>query len=171
LIRTKKMAFFEEVIITDAVEIQTTPEEVFRFLTGIVDDDTYRAWHPQDHVCFRWLKGKPWAEGSVVYAEEMIHGKRHKLKFKVTRIVVNQRIEYAPVSRVLRKFFPKNEFIIEQKGDSSLFTASGTYRLGWIGKKFFRKAIDKGLSSVKQHMREEGQNMQRTLEKGGPPCP
>ena len=138
--------------------------EIFNFLTGIVDDASYRAWHKDDHVSFRWLKGQPWAEGSVMYAEEYLHGKLHKLKFVVTKIVPNEKIEYTPVSRFIRKFFPKNEFIIEQKGDSCLFIASGTYRVGWIGKVFFGKAIEKGLSSVRKHMKEEGENLKRILE-------
>ena len=160
------MAFFEDVILTDSVKIKTTSGDIFNFLTSIVDDDSYRAWHKEDHVSFRWLKGQPWAEGSVVCAEEYIHGKLHKLKFKITRIIRNKRIEYTPVSRFLRRFFPKIEFMIEQKGESCLFIASGTYRLGWIGKTFFKKAIENGLSSVKKHMREEGENLKRILEKG-----
>jgi hypothetical protein len=159
------MAFFEDVILTDSIKINTTPEKIFSFLNGIVDDESYRAWHSQDHVRFRWLKGQPWTEGSVVYAEEYIHGKLHKLKFKITRIQPHERIEYTPASRFLRTFFPKNEFIIEQQGEFCLFTATGTYRLGWIGKTFFKKTIDKSLSSVKKHMQEEGENLKRILEK------
>jgi len=100
------MAFLEDVILTDSIKIKTTPEKIFNFLTSIVDDDSYRAWHKEDHVSFRWLKGQPWAEGSVIYAEEYIHGKLHKLKFEITKIVPNERFEYTPVSRFLRKFFP-----------------------------------------------------------------
>ena len=158
------MPFFEDVIITDSIEIKTTPEEIFNCLTGIIDDESYRVWHKDDHVSLRWLKGQPWAEGSVMYAEEYLHGKLHKLKFEVTKIVPNERIEYSPVSRFIRKFFPKNEFIIEQKGESCLFIASGMYRVGWIGKVFFKRVIDKGLSSVKKHMKEEGENLKRILE-------
>ncbi|MBW2560314.1 MAG: SRPBCC family protein [Deltaproteobacteria bacterium] len=158
------MAFFEDVILTDSIEIKTFPEKIFNFLTGIVDDASYRAWHKDDHVSFRWLKGQPWAEGSVMYVEEYLHGKLHKLKFVVTKIVPNEKIEYAPVSRLLRKFFPKNQFIIEQKGESCLFIASGTYRVGWIGKAFFGKAIEKGLASVEKHMKEEGENLKKILE-------
>ena len=46
------------------------------------------------------------------------------------------------------------EFIIEQKGEFCLFIASGTYRLGWIGKTFFGKAIENSLSSVKKRRLE-----------------
>ena len=56
------------------------------------------------------------------------------------------------------------EFIIEQKGEFCLFIASGTYRLGWIGKTFFGKAIENSLSSVKKHMKEESENLKRILE-------
>lgn len=160
------MAFWEESVLTDTIEVKVTPEKIFGFLTGIIDDDSYRAWHREDHVAFRFLKGHPWTEGSIVYAEEYIHGKRHKLKFEITKIVKNERIAYVPVSRFLRKFFPKNEFIIEKKGEFSQFTASGTYRVGWIAKTFFKKAVENGLSGVRKHMREEGENLKRILEGG-----
>jgi uncharacterized protein YndB with AHSA1/START domain len=101
------MAFFEEVVLKDSIEIKTTAEKVFHFLTSIVDDDSYRAWHKEDHVSFRWLKGNPWTEGSVLYAEEYIHGKLHKLKFEIIKIVPSKRIEYTPTSCFVRKFFQK----------------------------------------------------------------
>jgi hypothetical protein len=160
------MALLEDLILTDSIEIKTTAEKIFNFLTSIVDDESYRAWHEEDHVRLRWLKGPPWAEGSVIYAEEYLHGKRHKLKFKITKMVPNRRIEYTPVSRFVRRFFPKNEYIIKETGESCLFIASGTYRVGWIGKAFFKKAIENSLSSVRKHMKEEGENLKRILEEG-----
>ncbi len=160
------MALLEDVTLTDSIEIKTTPERIFAFLTSIVDDETYRAWHEGDHVSFRWVEGKPWAEGSVLCAEEYLHGKLHKLRFRVTKIVPNKRIEYTPVSRLLRTFFPKNEFTIVQRGEPCLFVASVTFRVGWIGKTFFGRAIQEGLASVKKHMREEGENLKRALEEG-----
>jgi len=53
------MAFFEEVILVDSIEIKTTPEKIFSLLTDIVDIESYRALHPDDHVSLRWLKGQP----------------------------------------------------------------------------------------------------------------
>ena len=47
------MAFFEEVIVTDSIEVKTTPEKLFNFLISIVDDESYRAWHEEDHVSLR----------------------------------------------------------------------------------------------------------------------
>lgn len=158
------MAFFEEVVLSDSIEIKTTAGKVFDFLTGIIDDDSYRAWHKEDHVRFRWIKGAPWKVGSVLYAEEYIHGKLHKLKFEIVKVVPGQRIEYAPTSRFVRKFFPKNEFNIKENGESCLFTASGTYRVGKIGRLLFNKSIEKGLASVRKHMKEEGENLKSILE-------
>ena len=44
------------------------------------------------------------------------------------------------------------------------FTASGTYRMGWIGKTSFGKLIEKSLARVKKHMKEEGENLKTILE-------
>lgn len=85
-----------------------------------------------------------------MYAEECIHGKLHKLKFKITKIVPNEKIEYSPTYCFIWKFFPKNECLIGQKDESCLLTASGTYRVGKIGEIFFGKSIERALSSVKQ---------------------
>jgi len=161
------MSFFEDRVLTDTIEINATSEKVFQFLTAIVDSKGYKAWHKEGHVTFRFVEGKPWSVGSVIYAEEYIHGKLHRLKFIITKIVPNKKIEYAPASWLLRKYFPKNEFIIEAQGDSCRFIASGTYRVGWIVKTLFKKKLDEGLSSIKQHMKEEGENLKKILESGG----
>jgi hypothetical protein len=158
------VALFEEITLTDSIEIKTTPEKVFNFLIHITDDKSYRIWHPEDHIALRWLKGKPWEEGSEVYAEEYIHGKLHKLKFIVTKVVSSKEIEYVPSSWFLRKIFPKNTFYIEPKEDTCIFTASGTYRVGWIVRTFAENKLNIGLSSVKKHMKEEGENLKRILE-------
>ena len=163
------MALLEDVILTDSIEIKTTPEKIFNFFANLVDDESYRAWHPDDHVVLRWIEGQPWDEGSVVYAEEYIHGKLHKLKFVVTKVIPNREIEYAPVSWLLRRYFPKNTFSVEQKEGTCVFTATGTYRIGWLVKTFAKKRLERGLSSVKKHMKEEGENLKRILEEEGSP--
>jgi hypothetical protein len=66
---------------------------------------------------------------------------------------------------VLRRFFPKNQFSIEQKGETCVFKASGIFRHGWLIKTFFKKHLDQNLASVKKHMKEEGKNLKRILEK------
>jgi hypothetical protein len=146
------MKLLEDVVLTDSIEIKTTPEKISEFLTGLVDDESYRAWHPDDHVALRWIKGGPWKEGSVVYAEEYIHGKLHKLKFVITKVVP------------LRIYFPKNTFTIEAKGESCIFTATACVRVGRIFKTLAKSKLEFGLSSVRKHMKEEGENLKKILE-------
>ena len=158
------MSLFNDITLTDSIEIKTTPERIFEFLTNLSEGENYRSWHPQDHVSFRWIKGNPWQVGSVVYAEEYIHRKLHKLKFVVTKVIQNKLIEYALTNRILRFYFPKNSFVIEIKGDTCIFTASGTCRVGWLAKTFAGKKLEYGLSSTRKHMKEEGENLKRILE-------
>lgn len=158
------MKIFEDVVLTDSIEIKTTPEKIFDFFTHIVDDESYRAWHPDDHVAFRWIKGQPWQEGSVIYAEEYIHGKLHRLKFVISRIIPNRLIEYTPLSRILRIYFPKNTFSMEPKGDTCLFTATGILRVGRLAKFFAKGKLDIALASARRHMKEEGENLKKLLE-------
>jgi uncharacterized protein YndB with AHSA1/START domain len=161
------MTSLEDVTLADSTEIETTPEKIFNFLTSLVDDESYRAWHPEDHVSLRWTKGEPWREGSVAHAEEYLHGKLHKLKFIITKVVPDAEIEYAPASRFLKRYFPKNAFYIEQKEGACVFTATGTYRVGWLVRTFAKKRLERGLSSVRKHMKEEGENLKRILEAEG----
>ena len=158
------MALLEDVILTDTIEIKTTPDKIFDFFTHLVDDESYRAWHPDDHVALRWIKGQPWEEGSAVYAEEYIHGKLHKLKFVITKVIPNKRIEFTPLSRLLRIYFPKNTFSIEQGEDTCIFTASGCLRVGWLVKTLAKNKLERGLSGIRKHMKEEGENLKRILE-------
>jgi hypothetical protein len=88
----------------------------------------------------------------------------HKLRFVVTKVVPNAEIEYVPASRFLRRYFPRNTLSIEQKEGACVFTATGTYRVGWWVRTFARKQLQRGLSSVRKHMKEEGENMKRILE-------
>lgn len=157
------MRLLEDIVLTHSIEIKTTPEAIFDFFRKL-DDASYRVWHPEDHVSFRRIKGDPWEEGSVVYAEEYMHGKLHKLKFQVTKVVPNRRIEFAPASRFLRIYFPKNTFEVEQRGDTCLFTASGHLRVGRLVKTFAKGKLEQGLASVRKHIQEEGENLKRILE-------
>ena len=101
------MRMMEDVILKHSTEIRTTPEKYLRVPLYLVDDKSYRAWHSDDHVALRWLKGSPWQEVSVIYAEEYIDVELHKLTFVVTRVAPNREIEYVPVSRFRRRYAPK----------------------------------------------------------------
>ncbi len=157
------MPFFEDVIVSESLQIETRPEAIFDYLTTIVDDESFKTLNA-NNVSFRWLKGPPWTAGSVAYAEKYLHGKLHKFKFIVTKIVPNRHIEYMPTSWFMRKFFPKKAFIIETEGKGCRFVSSATFRIGWIGNVLFKKSIEKGLSDFRMYLREEGENLKRILE-------
>lgn len=107
------------VTLKDSIEIKATPERVFDWLVQrFKDKESYQAWHP-DHVDIRWIKGRPLQEGSIVYAEEYLHGYLHKLKFRITKIVPNRVIEYRSLFP-LSVLSPGNTFLIEPKGREQL---------------------------------------------------
>jgi hypothetical protein len=158
------MRLLENIVLTESIEIKATPERVFGFLLQIVDDASYRAWHPEDHVAFRWVKGEPWQKGSILYAEEYLHGKLHKLKFLITEVVPNHKIEFVPLSRLLRIYCPGNMFLIKPKENSCIFTTSGQLRIGWLVKTLAGKKLEHAISCVRKHMKGEGENMKRILD-------
>jgi hypothetical protein len=149
----------------DSIEVKATPERVFEWLVQrFKDKESYQAWHPE-HVDIRWIKGKPQQEGSIVYAEEYLHGDLHKLKFRITKIVPNRVIEYKPLFP-LSILSPGNTFLIEPKGGNScIFTAKGDLRIPrWLFKKVHKKHKNK-IEATEQHMKEEGENLKKALEK------
>ena len=158
------MKMMEDLILKHSIEIRTTPEKIFEFLSTLIDDKSYRSWHPDDHVALRWLKGSPWEEGSVIHAEEYIDGKLHKLRFIITRVVPNREIEYIPVSRFRRRYAPKYTFSVEPKDASCVFTAAVYVRVPLLPRLLAKKRVERGFSSVQKHMKEEGENLKRILE-------
>ena len=157
------------ITLKDSIEVEAPPEKVFEWLVQrLTDKEACLAWHP-DHVELRWIKGEPLQEGSILYAEEYIHGRLYRLKLRVTKVVPNRVIEY----RSLFPFSilaPGNTFLVEPKGENScIFTAMvGLRRLGlprWLPKKL-RKNPKYIIAATEQHMKEEGENLKRALEEG-----
>ena len=142
------------ITLKDSVEIKTTPEKIFEWIINL--DKHYNEWHP-DHV--KWLNITGGLDvGDIAYFEEYIHGKLHKMKFIISKIEKNKRIEYKllfPMSIIC----PKGSFIIESKGDSSIFTATLSFRFGW----FLSKLAKNRVKAIKTHMKEEGENLKRLL--------
>ena len=152
------------IALKDSIEIRARPEEVFEWLIQrLRDKESYQAWHP-DHVDIRWIKGEPLREGSILYAEEYLHGDLHKLKFRITKIVPNRRIEYRSLFP-LSLLAPGNTFLIEPKGrDRCVFTAMGSLRLpAWLFKRLHKKHEHR-IEATEQHMKEEGENLKRAVE-------
>jgi len=146
------------ITLTDSIEIKTTPEKIFDWFVHF--EKNFKAWHP-DHVECRWLKGEQFEEGSILYVEEYLHGKSHKIKFLGTKVEPHKKIEYTllfPTSIIL----PKGSFLIEPKGESCIFTATLSFRFG----KILSKLVKSRVEATKKHMREEGDNLKKLLEQG-----
>lgn len=43
------MKLMEDICLEHSIEIRAKPEDIFAFFFGLVDDASYRAWHPEDH--------------------------------------------------------------------------------------------------------------------------
>jgi hypothetical protein len=153
------------ITLKDSIEVKATPEKVYAWLIArFKDKESYQAWHP-DHVDIRWIKGDPFQEGSIIYAEEYLHGDLHKLKFRITKIVPNSLVEYRalfPLSIIA----PGNTFLIEPSGENScMFTATGSLRLPrWLFERLKKKHENK-IEATQQHIKEEGVNLKRAVEK------
>jgi len=151
---------FRTIILEDSINIKTTPEKIWDFFVHM--DENYVAWHPEDHILFRWIKGKPLEEGTIDYFEEYIHGRIHKMETSYTRIIPYREIEFRPTHPILRIFLPKSTFTITPKDGYCTFTARNYFRLGPISLR--SKLVKHRLELVKKHMIEEGENLKKLLE-------
>ena len=115
----------------DTIEIRTTPEKILNSLIKVFSsEENFKRWH-NDHITCKWLKGKPFEIGSILYVEEYLHGELHKMKFLSTRLDPNRKIEYKllfPASIIC----PRGSFIIEPEGESCIFTATLSFRTSWL---------------------------------------
>ncbi len=155
------MGMFSQMILSDSVEINTTPEKIWEFFTNL--EKNYKTWHPEDHISFKWTEGKPMESGSRWYGEEILRGKLFKLKGTIGEVIPNRKIVFNfsfPVSLVAPKF----EWLIEPKGSTSIFTARSYLRAGEFYLKFFKKEMNYKLDLHDKHVREEGENLKRILE-------
>ncbi len=150
----------------DTIEVKAPPEKVYAWLLQrMTNAESYKEWHP-DHVDLKWIKGPPMAEGSIIYAEEYLHGELHKLKFRITKVVPNQKIEYQSLFP-LSLLAPGNQFLIQATPEGCVFTASGSLRIPeWLFKKMHKKHEHK-LEATARHMKEEGENLKKAVEGDG----
>lgn len=144
-------------IMRDEITIQTTPERIFQFFAEMAEN--YVRWHP-DHLLFRWETGTGLQEGNEFYFEERIGGQLMKKRVRFTRITPNRHIEFAPTNGLIRLILPRLLFAIEPQGDQCRFIAEIHIRTGPIGAKLNAREFN----AVRQHMREEGENLKRLLE-------
>ena len=155
------MGLFSQWVLTDTVEINSSPEAIWNFFVHL--EEYYINWHPIDHVKFKW-HGKPMEKGTKWYADEMVHGHLFKLKGTIGEVVPLKKIVFKysfPVSIVSPRF----EWKIEHKSASSIFTAISYLNAGELFNKLAKKEMEWKMVATKKHTKEEGEYLKKFLEK------
>ena len=156
------MPLFKPLLLKDSIEINTTPEKIWDFFKNL--DKNYTTWHPEDHILFKWIKGKPLEKGSTCYAEQYVQGKVTKYNATLAEIIPNRKIVFKwsyPVSLVS----PKVEWLIEPKGQQTVFIAITYMRAGHLWSKLFKKGMKRLIEAHNKHTWTEAKNLKYLLEK------
>ena len=145
-----------------SIEIETTPEKIWEFFTNL--DKNYTAWHPEDHVLFRWTKGEPLKEGTTFYARQYVKGKITTFKGTCAEIIPHRKIVFKfafPISIVS----PKVEWQIEPKNATCIFTAISYMRFGKFFQRLLKNHMKDNIELHDKHVAAEGENLKKILEK------
>ena len=150
------------IVIKDTVTIKATPADIFHWFEHL--DEHYSSWH-SSHVSCRYLKKNTLEAGAILYTEEYLHGKLHKLKLYLTKVITDQELQY----RVMPGIHGRFRFLESEKG----VDVEAELRLGW-NLPFVGGLIDvilnllfsKNINDLRQHMSEEGTNLRALLEQG-----
>lgn len=149
------------IILHDEIEIAASPERIFDWFAHFREN--YLDWHP-DHVDCQYLEGKSILnEGAVVYCEEYLHGKLHKLKLRLTNLETNRRLEYVVAPGM------GGSFVLEPRGEQTAFIAYLYFGIdfpliGPLLDRMMGAALADQIAAFRQHMMEEGENLKRLLE-------
>ncbi|TVQ15779.1 MAG: hypothetical protein EA361_05170 [Bacteroidetes bacterium] len=144
------------------VDIKTSPDKIWDFLVNI--EKNYSAWHPNDHILFKWTNGKPFETGSAFYAEQYMMGEKVNYKGKIRESIVDEKITMTfsfPLSLIIEKI----EMIIENKGAYSIFKHITYMKFKFLSRTIFKKRNIKMLNDMDIHVTTEGGNMKKILEK------
>jgi len=141
-----------------SIDINAPASRVFEFFQQM--QANYESWHP-DHHAFRWLRGDSVRLGTVFQFDETIHGQRQRKTMRFTEVEPGRLLAFEPTNWFIRLLMPRLMFRMEPTGEVSCrFEAEIRLRVGLIYQKLNAKEFD----AVRQHMREEGQNLKRIVE-------
>lgn len=145
--------------LVDCITVHRDPPRVLDTLRYFLQDpEHYRLWHP-DHLNCQWIKGDPFKVGSLLRVEEMLHGRRHRLVFKLHRVEEHRRVCFRmlfPVSLICRG----GEFAAEPVGHATRFTARLVFRFGSLPQRLFAGKM----KAIHLHMRQEGESLKAFAE-------
>lgn len=148
----------------DSIEIHTTPRQLFAWLERIPLE--YKSWHP-DHVACRVLHGSMLEVGSEIECEEYLHGKLHSMRFRMTKVVPDERVEFVIAT------MGRGAFEAKESGDNVRFVAeleigSDVLGIGHLFDFIFNLFFKQRIEAMQQHMAEEGRNLKAIMETSSP---
>lgn len=145
-------------ILNATTEVEAPPEAVFRFFEEM--EENYERWHP-DHVSFRWTEGGGLRRGAEACFEEQIAGKVQRKTVRFVEVTPDRYLEFRPTSRLVGLLMPHISFTIQPRSGGCVVTQRIKVRTGPIGARLNKREFD----AVRTHMREEGENLKRILER------
>lgn len=140
----------------DSVEIDAPSEAIWAWLRDLAEH--YTEWHP-DHVSAEWERGEPGQVGSVLRAVEDLGREREVLRFEMTSVNAPHGFEYR-TRGAISALLPGGAFAVAPHDGGSRFTATISYRGGAFTELVFKHRM----TSLRRHMREEGENLKRLIE-------
>ncbi|KPK46875.1 MAG: hypothetical protein AMS22_17460 [Thiotrichales bacterium SG8_50] len=145
-------------IVRDSVDLDVPPETVFAWFAEL--NKHYREWHPDHRDCY-WLTGKGMTTGAVLYAEEILHGRLHKMRFLMTDVAPDHYARFR-ILGALGVLIPRGEFRVEPGPGGSVFTATLYPRCG----RLLKLLMPARVRALVVHQNEEGLNLKQLLESG-----
>jgi hypothetical protein len=150
----------------DSIRIQTSPEQLFKWLELMPQE--YCSWHP-DHVACRVIQGSILQPDDYeIECKEFLHGKLHTMRLHLTMIDPGKRMEYEipGLGKGAFEVIPENG---EVKFVAELNLGSDFPIVGCLIDAILRTLLRRRLEAMRQHMREEGQNLKQIIELGWRP--
>jgi len=99
----------------------------------------------------------------VIECEEFLHGKLHSMRFRISKVLPGERIEFVIGG------MGQGAFEIDVDGDRVRFIAeldigSDAPIIGKLFDLVFSQFFQRRIEAMRQHMAEEGQNLKALLE-------
>lgn len=147
------------IALRDSVLIHAPPQRVWAWLNELPAH--YRQWHPA-HVACRYDRGDHLEVGAVLYAEEFLHNRLHRLRLRATEVVPGRALRFRGLGFT-------GAFLVEPTNGHTSFTAELAFgmQLGVLSSildALLRRLLKGRLRTLEAHMHEEGVNLKRLLE-------
>lgn len=154
--------------ITEEIIIHATSEKIWYFITNLHLDNSYKRWHPSDHIAYYLRKGNMGEAGGIAYFVERIGKFTFRLFYKTTKANYPSYLEYKAAPPLSWLYAGKGTFTLEAVGaENTRFIAyvEYGYDVPIIGKivDWLIERIVK-YDDARKHVREEGENIKKLLE-------